>query len=124
MLKRSKRKGLRILTSNNYNKKLGISLIVIAALFTAIGQLLWKLSNGNININLILGCLLYGFGAIFMIIAFKFERVSLLHPFLSLGYVISIVLGFLLLSEEISIPKLLGTLLIIIGVILVGGKDE
>jgi len=115
---------LRILTSNNYNKKLGISLIVIAALFTAIGQLLWKLSNGNININLILGCLLYGFGAIFMIIAFKFERVSLLHPFLSLGYVISIVLGFLLLSEEISIPKLLGTLLIIIGVILVGGKDE
>lgn len=124
MLKRSKGKGLRILTSNHYNKKLGISLIVIAALFTAVGQLLWKLSSGHININLILGCLLYGFGAIFMIIAFKFERVSLLHPFLSLGYVISIILGFLLLSEEISIPKLLGTLLIIIGVILVGGKSE
>ena len=124
MLKRSKGKGLRILTSNHYNKKLGISLIVIAALFTAVGQLLWKLSSGHININLILGCLLYGFGAIFMIIAFKFERVSLLHPFLSLGYVISIILGFLLLSEEISIPKLLGTLLIIIGVILVGGKNE
>lgn len=124
MLKRSKGKGLRILTSNNYNKKLGISLIVIAALFTAVGQLLWKLSGGHINLNLILGCLLYGFGAIFMIIAFKFERVSLLHPFLSLGYVISIILGFLLLSEEISITKLLGTLLIIIGVILVGGKDE
>jgi hypothetical protein len=83
---------------SNYNKKLGITLIIVASLFTAVGQLFWKLSEASFNLNLIIGFFLYGLGAVFMIAAFKFERVSLLHPFLSLGYVISIDLGFFLLN--------------------------
>ena len=109
---------------SNYNKKLGITLIIVASLFTAVGQLFWKLSEASFNLNLIIGFFLYGLGAVSMIAAFKFERVSLLHPFLSLGYVISIALGFFLLNETISPMKLVGTLIIIVGVILVGGQDE
>ncbi|USL42513.1 EamA family transporter [Priestia megaterium] len=109
---------------SNYNKKLGITLIIVASLFTAVGQLFWKLSEASFNLNLIIGFFLYGLGAVFMIAAFKFERVSLLHPFLSLGYVISIANGFFLLNETISPMKLVGTLIIIVGVILVGGQDE
>ncbi|MDT2044803.1 MULTISPECIES: EamA family transporter [Bacillaceae] len=113
------------MTNNvQYNRKLGIFLIIIASMFTAIGQLLWKLSNGSFNIMLIIGFLLYGCGAIFMILAFKYERVSLLHPFLSLGYVISIALGFFLLNEAVSFIKVIGTAVIIIGVLLVGGHDD
>ena len=104
---------------SNYNKKLGITLIIVASLFTAVGQLFWKLSEASFNLNLIIGFFLYGLGAVFMIAAFKFERVSL-----SLGYVISIALGFFLLNETISPMKLVGTLIIIVGVILVGGQDE
>ncbi|TYR80239.1 EamA family transporter [Priestia megaterium] len=107
-----------------YNKKLGISLIVIASVFTAVGQLFWKLSDASFNLQLIVGFLLYGLGAVFMIAAFKFERVSLLHPFLSLGYVISIVVGFFLLDESIDTMKLIGTFIIIVGVLLVGGQDD
>ena len=54
----------------------GVILIVIASLFTSIGQLLWKLSLGNINIQMISGFMFYGLGAILMIIAFRFGSLS------------------------------------------------
>ncbi|MCJ7984089.1 hypothetical protein MUB16_07560 [Priestia sp. OVL9] len=40
---------------SNYNKKLGITLIIVASLFTAVGQLFWKLSEASFNLNLIIG---------------------------------------------------------------------
>lgn len=102
----------------------GILGIILAALFTATGQLLWKLSNGSINTALIFGFILYGLGAVTMIISFKFGRFSVLHPFLSLGYVFAIFYGTFFLHEPMTRKVIIGIIIIIIGSILIGGSDD
>lgn len=101
----------------------GILLIIFASLLTAIGQLLWKLSNGQELKYLVIGFMLYGIGAVVMIIAFRFGSLSVLHPMLSFGYVFAIFLGYFVLKESISIMSYAGILTIIFGVILIGGGD-
>jgi drug/metabolite transporter (DMT)-like permease len=103
---------------------LGISLMIIAALFTSSGQLFWKLSQSQLNWDLIIGFCLYGLGAVMMIVAFRFGSLSVLHPFLSVGYIISTLLGGFILHEHLSYYTFGGITLIIIGVSLIGGGDE
>ena len=101
----------------------GIVLIIIAALLTSVGQLLWKLSEGT-DIKLVLiGFTCYGFGAVLMILAFRFGSLSVLHPFMSVGYIFAIVLGQTVLQESISIVKYAAVAIIMIGVTLIGGGD-
>lgn len=100
---------------------LGIVLMLVAALSTATGQLFWKLSNGLFDWELWLGFFLYGCGAVFMTVAFRFGRLSVLHPLLTVGYVFAIIFGSLFLGEEITRNILLGTTFIFIGVLLIGG---
>jgi drug/metabolite transporter (DMT)-like permease len=102
----------------------GILLMIVAALFTTTGQLFWKLSESELNLHLIVGFGLYGLGAVTMIIAFRFGSLSVLHPFLSVGYIISTLLGGLVLHEHLSIYTFIGITLIIFGVSLIGGGDE
>ncbi|MCA1320496.1 EamA/RhaT family transporter [Bacillus tianshenii] len=102
----------------------GIILMIVAALSTAVGQLFWKLSEGGLNLELIVGFALYGMGAVLMIVAFRFGELSVLHPLLSVGYVFSTILGFSFLGEVITLPALGGILLIIIGVALIGGGSD
>ena len=59
-----------------------------------------------------------------MIIAYKFGKLSVLQPMLSLNYVLSIVLATIVLKEEISLVKCIGVLIIIGGVIMIAGGDE
>ncbi|GKX68077.1 EamA family transporter [Inconstantimicrobium mannanitabidum] len=106
------------------NNKIGIMLIVLASLMTSVGQLFWKLSSSNKIIFLFLGFVLYGIGAIVMILAFKHGSLSVIHPMLSFGYVFALVLGTIVLKEKISTFQYVGILLIIIGVVLIGGGDE
>ncbi len=103
---------------------LGIVLMVLASLQTALGQMFWKMANGELNGALILGFFLYFLGAVFMIIAFRFGSLSVLHPLLSIGYVFALFLGSLVLQETITESNLLGTLFIIIGAALIGGGDH
>ena len=104
------------------NKK-GIILMLFSSLCVCIGQLFWKLSENNI-IFLILGFGFYGLGALIMLYAYKFGSLSVLQPMLSANYIFSIVLAFFVLHEIITLKKLLGILIIIIGVIFVGGGDN
>lgn len=106
------------------NNKIGIMLIVLASLMTSVGQLFWKLSSSNKIVFLFLGFVLYGIGAIVMILAFKHGSLSVIHPMLSFGYVFALVLGTIVLKEKISTFQYVGILLIIIGVVLIGGGDE
>ncbi len=101
----------------------GIILIIIAAMLTSVGQLFWKLSDGN-DIKLVFfGFVCYGFGAVLMIIAFRFGSLSVLHPLMSIGYVFAIILGTTLLHENISIMQYFAIAIIMIGVTLIGGGD-
>ncbi|GIM28240.1 membrane protein [Clostridium polyendosporum] len=111
------------ITSFKKNYK-GILFIIIASLLTSLGQLLWKLSNGQSLNFLISGFFLYGIGAVLMIIAFRYGSLSVIHPMLSFGYIFAIILGNIVLKESITIYQYLGIFIIILGVILIGGGDD
>lgn len=99
----------------------GIILMVISSVITSVGQMMWKLSASNNDLWMyILGFGLYGMGALLMIIAFKFGELSVLHPMMSIGYIISIILGASVLHESVSWHKLIGIGLIIVGMIFLG----
>ncbi|GAK03013.1 membrane protein [Geomicrobium sp. JCM 19037] len=106
------------------NNWLGIVLMIAASFSTAIGQFLWKLSGAEINVELIAGFMLYGAGAVLMIIAFRFGALSVLHPLLSIGYVVAVFLGVFFLQETLSIANVAGTILIVCGAVFIGGGDH
>lgn len=94
----------------------GIALMLSSALLTCVGQLCWKLAaNQSGPLFLLAGFGLYGCGALLMMAAMRFGELSVLHPMLSAGYALSILLGALALGEEVTPNKLLG-----IGVIAAG----
>lgn len=104
------------------NKK-GILLMLVAAVFACVGQLMWKLSVTNGIFYMLLGFGLYGLGAMLMLVAYRYGSVSVLHPMLSTNYALSAVLGFFVLQEKISLLKVIGIGIITTGVILIGGGD-
>ena len=103
----------------------GILLILIASILTSVGQSFWKLSANENSILLIaVGFICYGFGALILIIAFKFGSLSVVHPFLATGYVFAIFISSYFFHETISVHKIIGIILICSGVILIGVGDE
>lgn len=102
------------------NLKLGIILILLSALMTSAGQLLWKLSDGSSLLYILGGFALYGMGAIAMTISFRYGEISVLHPMLGSSLVLSILYGAVFLNEEISPGKIIGAILIIMGLICLG----
>ena len=95
-----------------------------SSICVCVGQLLWKLSASQGIILMMLGFCFYGAGALVMIIAYKFGKLSVLQPMLSLNYVLSIILAAIVLKEEITILKCIGVLVIIAGVVMIAGGDE
>lgn len=107
---------------NNDHLIYGFTLMVLSSMCTCIGQLMWKLaSNGDSKIfYYLMGFILYGLGAIIMIIAFRFGELSVLHPMLSVGFVLSIILGAIFVNENVSMGKITGIIFIVIGMIFLG----
>ena len=105
------------------NKK-GILLMLVSSICVCVGQLLWKLSATQGIIVMLAGFCFYGVGALVMIIAYKYGKLSVLQPMLSLNYVLSIFLAAVVLKEQITLLKSIGVLIIIAGVILIAGGDE
>lgn len=98
--------------------------MLLSSVCACVGQLLWKIS-GELGIWVLLaGFVLYGIGALVMIVAYKFGQLSVLQPMLSMNYVLSILLGALILKESVTIIKCIGVLIIIMGVITIAGGDE
>lgn len=112
-----------MLKSFEENKK-GILLMFISSICVCVGQLLWKLSVDKGIAVLFLGFCFYGIGALIMIIAYRFGKLSVLQPMLSISYVLSLILAALILKEEISLLKCVGVLFIMTGVVVIAGGDK
>lgn len=112
-----------MLESIQKNKK-GILLMIVSSICVCIGQLLWKLSATQGLFIMFLGFVFYGIGALVMIVAYKYGKLSVLQPMLSLNYVLSIVLAVFVLKESVTLLKCIGVLIIIAGVVLIAGGDE
>ncbi len=112
-----------MIASFKKNRK-GIYFICISSILACIGQLLWKLSGDGNILYLIFGFGFYGIGALVMLIAYKFGSLSVIQPFLSLNYILSILFGYFFLNEIITINKIIGIIIIMIGVTLIAGGDS
>lgn len=112
-----------MLKSFRKNQK-GIVLMIVSSVCVCVGQLFWKLSATYGLLPLMVGFGFYGAGALIMLIAYRYGELSVLQPMLSLNYVLSIVLGALVLKESVTVWKCFGVLVLIAGVILIAGGDE
>jgi drug/metabolite transporter (DMT)-like permease len=65
------------------------------------------------------GLLLYGFSAVVWLFVLAQLDVSIAYPFVSLGFLVTMSLGCLLFGEPFTLRKVLGTLVVMLGVYLV-----
>ena len=106
------------------NNKKGIMLMLASSICVCVGQLLWKISVDQGISVMLAGFCFYGIGALVMIAAYKFGKLSVLQPMLSLNYVLSIIIAALVLKEEITNLKCIGVFVIIAGVLIIAGGDK
>ncbi|MEA5003663.1 MAG: EamA family transporter [Christensenella sp.] len=96
----------------------GIALMICSALSACVGQLMWKMAaQYSAPWYYLAGIVLYGIGMLFMLLALRHGELSVLHPMLSLGFVLSLFLGVWFLGEQITVTRVLGIAAIIIGML-------
>ena len=104
---------------------LGIAIMLMSSVLTCTGQLCWKLASSKESVLFLVGGFaLYGFGALLMLVAMRFGELSILHPMLSAGYILSVILGAVVLSEPVAPNKLVGIGVIIVGLILISSSKK
>mgnify|MGYP002725718128 CR=1 FL=1 len=114
-------------------KNWAIFLIILCTLVTASGQLFLKLGADKLKIDflslitnyvLIIGCIIYFFGAILLITALRGGEVSVLYPLFATSYIWVTLIAKYVLHEDISLFKWIGVGTIIIGVIFISLGSE
>jgi len=71
------------------------------------------------NPYIISGLLLYAFGAVMWLFVLGKLEVSMAYPYVGLGFILTMIFGWGLLGESISLVRMCGTLLIALGVVLI-----
>lgn len=112
---------------------LAIFLTLICTLFTSAGTFLWKIGSNNVfsiqtfisNPFIIGGFILYGIGSVLLIFALSMGELSILYPIISTGFIWAFLMSVFFLKENIYFSKVVGILIIIIGIVLLGfGADK
>lgn len=118
-------------------KPRAIVTVIFSTLITATGQFFFKMGAERLpsdlfdikaympNWPLALGIILYAIAFGLLILALRDGELSVLYPFISLGFVWVALVSFLILKEPFSFAKLGGIALIMFGVSFVGwGSKE
>lgn len=67
----------------------------------------------------LLGLMCYVLGALMWLFVLSRLDVSMAYPFVGIGFILTMFLGALLLGEHIGITRVVGTALVVLGVVLV-----
>ncbi len=102
-----------------------IAQIFLKLGMNSIGRNISSFGPGNIqllisNSNVIIGGVLYAVSFVVWLYVLSKVKLSYAYPFISLSYVIVVILGFFILNEKISSAAWVGILLVVIGVSLIG----
>jgi len=81
-----------------------------------LGSILWRIGT---NPYVIIGLVIYVGGTVFWLTALSRVDLSYAYPFASLGYIVMLVASWLLFGEDITLSRLLGTLVVCLGVFLI-----
>ncbi len=107
-----------------------IILIVVSVLMIALGQVFWKLGTNQTgagapllktvtNLWFVLGCIMLLGSSVVWILALQRVDLSYAFPFQSLAYVFIFLFSIFLFKEPVTTLKVIGTLLVITGVIVI-----
>jgi len=108
------------------------SLILICVLGISVGQILFKLAaesfpksftanevlNFAFNKHFLLALVIYGIATVLWIYALKLVPLNVAYPMMSLAFVIVPVLSYFFLFEELEYKTLVGTAVIILGLVI------
>ncbi|QHQ35618.1 EamA family transporter [Algicella marina] len=96
--------------------KFGVSRVILAP----DAGILEKVITFFFSPFVLLGFCLYGIGAIVWLFALRNLDVSLAYPFVSMAFIMVIFSGVFFLGEALTMPKMIGTALIVAGLITLG----
>ena len=112
-----------------------IIIILIGIIFASLGQVLWKIGMNSMgpittytpstlitiffNPYILSGLAMYGLGTIFWLIALSKKDLSFVYPFIALTFIIVLTLSNVILKEDIGIYRIIGTFVIILGLLLI-----
>jgi drug/metabolite transporter (DMT)-like permease len=110
------------------------SLILINTLILVSGQFLWKFGMQNQTISLSFvsivkvlfspyvfsGLAMYGFATVIWLYILSKVPLSLAYPIQSITYIFAVFGAYFIFNETLTIYKVLGCLLIMLGVTLIG----
>jgi drug/metabolite transporter (DMT)-like permease len=127
-----------ILNERRWKVNLAIGYILISVLAGAVGQILLKkgmsqmgavtLSPGQLlgvllriatNPYVVIGLIIYVCGTVFWLAALSRVDLSYAYPFASLSYVVMLAASWLLFHENITPVRLIGTLIVALGVLVI-----
>jgi len=105
-----------------------IGVVVLCSVMGGIAQILLKKGSNQFapeqllhNYWLFAGLALYGISFLLYIFMLRFEKVTILYPIISLSYIWVMMLAAIFLAEPITFKKMVGSLIIIGGVMLIAG---
>jgi len=99
---------------------ISIALVILSTVFGAFGPIFIKKSNKLFSLNMILGFTFYAISLGVYLLGLKGASLSLSYPFTALMYVWVMILAVILLGERMTKKKLIGTILVVLGIILIG----
>lgn len=82
---------------------------------TGIWSIFWTL----LNMPIIIGMCIYVISAVTWIWILTKVDISIAYPFISLGFIMTLLFGWLIFGESLSTQKILGTVLIVVGCIFI-----
>ena len=122
---------------NRYGReKMNVIIIILSGILCAsLGQVFWKIGMNavgvidNFSISgivsmflnplVLLGLCMYGLSTVFWLIALSQKDLSYVYPFIALTFIIVLLLSKFLLHENVGGYRIIGTLIIIFGLIVV-----
>jgi len=107
--------------NGKHTEKTGVLLMLVCACCLCAGQFVWKCWGGILPLAVGFG--IYGAGALAMLAAYRFGSLSTLQPINSVSYVISVIVGYLVFDEAITVGKIAGIIVIITGVVLLAREE-
>lgn len=101
-------------------------ILIFMTLCGAVASLFLKRASGTegvlkmfLNINLYIGGGLYLISAVLNVYILRYLDYSVVLPLTSITYIWTMVLSYMILKEKITVKKMIGVLLILIGAVFV-----
>ncbi len=127
-----------LIKGREFKMNIAIVYILISVLGGAFGQLMLKKGMGSMgpltlsvgqfgsilwgmatNPYVVAGLGIYALGTLFWLLALSRVELSFAYPFASLSYLIMLFAAWQLFKEDISVLRLVGTLVICVGVLII-----